>query len=89
MADEYSFPVMLRDLAAEMRSAALGAAYAMDVAATQSAAHSRDVAELVAALEPFANIGISSNPDYRPEIRLPREAIIEARRLRDKHKGGA
>ncbi len=35
---------------------------------------------LVAALKFFANeIGIGSDPDYRPTIRLPREAILAAR----------
>lgn len=36
-------------------------------------------ARLRVALKPFADIGIGTNPDYRPEIRLCREAIIAAR----------
>lgn len=34
---------------------------------------------LMEALRPFADIGLPTNPDYRPEIRLPRELIIAAR----------
>lgn len=36
-------------------------------------------AELEAALAPFAGIGIGTNVDYTPQIRLPREAIVKAR----------
>lgn len=31
------------------------------------------------ALRPFADIGVGTNPDYEPMIRLPREAILRAR----------
>ena len=34
---------------------------------------------LLEALRVFASIGIGENEDYRPTIRLPREAIIAAR----------
>lgn len=40
--------------------------------------------DLLEALRVFANIGISENEDYRPEIRLPREAIVAARAAVDK-----
>ncbi|TBY60181.1 hypothetical protein E0H46_31940 [Rhizobium leguminosarum bv. viciae] len=30
-------------------------------------------------LRPFANIGIGTNPDYEPMIRMDREAIVRAR----------
>ncbi len=35
--------------------------------------------DLLAALRPFADIGIPTNPDYMPTIRLDRDAIIAAR----------
>lgn len=35
--------------------------------------------ELLAALRPFADIGVSENPDYQPMIRMDREAILAAR----------
>jgi len=36
-------------------------------------------AALEAALKPFADIGIGTDPDYRPMIRMDRDAIIAAR----------
>lgn len=37
------------------------------------------VQALAAALGVFANIGVGSDPDYQPEIRMDRAAIITAR----------
>ena len=37
------------------------------------------VAELEGALRPFSEIGVGSNPDYQPQIRLDRDAILKAR----------
>lgn len=39
----------------------------------------RKIAELEAALKPFADIGIGSDPDYQPMIRMDRDAIVAAR----------
>lgn len=38
-----------------------------------------DAARLRAALEPFADIGIGTNPDYAPPVRLRRDVIVAAR----------
>jgi len=35
--------------------------------------------DLLAALLPFAEIGIGENPDYQPIIRMDRDAIVAAR----------
>lgn len=35
--------------------------------------------ELLEALRPFADIGVSENPDYQPMIRMDRAAILAAR----------
>lgn len=35
--------------------------------------------ELLEALKPFADIGVGTNPDYTPTIRLDRNAVIKAR----------
>lgn len=39
----------------------------------------RDIAKLREALRPFADIGIGSDPDYQPMIRMDRAAIVAAR----------
>lgn len=38
-----------------------------------------EVLRLRAALKPFADIGVSTDPDYQPMIRLDRDAILAAR----------
>lgn len=38
-----------------------------------------DIAKLREALRPFADIGIGSDPDYQPMIRMDRDAIVTAR----------
>jgi len=53
-------------------------------AAIDALERERDEAEarvkrLEKALRPFADIGIGSNPEYQPMIRLDREAILAAR----------
>lgn len=37
------------------------------------------IRRLADALRPFAEIGVGTNPDYLPTIRLPRDAILTAR----------
>jgi len=37
------------------------------------------IAELEAALKPFADIDIGTNPDYEPIIKMDRQAIVSAR----------
>ena len=37
------------------------------------------VVALEAALRPFADIGIGSDPDYQPLVRMDRDAIVKAR----------
>jgi hypothetical protein len=44
--------------------------------------------DLLEALRPFADIGIGSNPEYQPMIRLDRDAIIAARAAIAKATGG-
>lgn len=43
--------------------------------------------DLYEALRPFADIGISENPDYQPMIRLDRDAILAARAALAKARG--
>ena len=38
-----------------------------------------EIARLRAALKPFADIGVGTDPDYQPQIRLDRDAILAAR----------
>jgi hypothetical protein len=38
-----------------------------------------EVKALVDAAKPFADIGVGSNPDYQPMIRMDRDAIISLR----------
>lgn len=38
-----------------------------------------EIAKLREALKPFADIGIGTNPDYEPMIRMDREAVVRAR----------
>lgn len=49
----------------------------------QSAMHLRIQADRITALEaalrPFAHIGIGSDPDYQPLVRMDRDAIVKAR----------
>ena len=47
------------------------------------------VADLAAALMPFADIGIGENPDYQPMIRMDRAAIVSARAALAKARGQA
>lgn len=43
------------------------------------------IARLRDALAPFADIGIGSDPDYQPTIRMDRAAIIAARAAIEAH----
>lgn len=55
----------------------------------QTRALAAEVIELRKALRPFADIGISENPDYQPMIRMDRDAILAARAAIDKARGKA
>ena len=45
----------------------------------QDAAKVPEIAALIDAMKPFADIGVSENPDFHPIIRMDRDAIIAAR----------
>jgi hypothetical protein len=81
----------LRALAAERDRLALDALAAQGQAADAYDAQLKAEAErdrLREALRPFADIGIGTNPDYQPIIRMDRDAILRARAALASKEGG-
>jgi len=82
---------LLRALAAERDRLALDALAAQGQAADAYDAQLKAEAErdrLREALRPFADIGIGTNPDYQPIIRMDRDAILRARAALASKEGG-